>query len=286
MSAKQPTLDEAICAFAEEAVHNRASVRTQETYRDAVRRFFVAAELTTLDEAKALTEQQVPKVLRQLERKYRPATVAMTISATRQFYRALRVDESDLVNPLTGDIRIPVPDNVPEWNVLQEGGPEALLAQAESPRDRAVLLCLVMQGWRVSEFCKMTWRNVREQGGKHVAQWRGKRNKLRNQRLQQVVLDAIHLLGAPASPDSPLISADGKRHFTRFEVYNIVQKYAKKAGLKVTPHGLRATYISSVIKRKGLEAARQLGGHESVETTQRYSRWKIDADDELSLEDL
>lgn len=283
--SKEQSLDEAITGFTEEAVHNRASSRTQDSYGVAVRRFFAVAELTTLAEAKALAEADMPKLIRALERKYKPATVALTVSAARQFYRALRVDDPELVNPLA-DVQITVPNNVPDWNVLHEGASAELLSKVTDLKDRAVLLCLVMQGWRVSEFCKMTWRHVRESpDGEHVVQWKGKRGKLRNQRLQKTVYEALQALGPPASSDAPLVAAEGKRPYTRFEVYNIVKRCAKKAGFKVTPHGLRATYISSVIARKGIEAARQLGGHESIETTRRYSRWKID-DDDLSLEDL
>lgn len=285
MSEKTSSLEEAIASFSVESVHNRASEGTQGSYQCALRRFFAVAERGTLAQAKALGESDMPKIVRRLEKKYRPATVALTISAARQFYRALRVDDPELVNPLT-DVKIAVPNNVPDWNVLHEGASAELLSKVTDLRDRAVLLCLVIQGWRVSEFCGLTWKNVRQRpDGEHVVQWKGKRKKLRNLRLQKVVLEAIQALGPPARSDAPLVPAPDGRPFNRFEVYNLVKRCAKKAGFNVTPHGLRATYISSVIARKGIEAARQLGGHESIETTRRYSRWKID-EDELTVEDL
>lgn len=278
-----PTLTQAVDQFLAGAGHSRAGTSTQTSYRYALERFFKAAALSTVADLKSLTDFR--KALRALEQEFEPATVALTVSAVRQFYRALQVDDPELKDPTVG-IRVHIPDNVPEWNVLQQGDPAAMLEKIKEPRHRAVFLALVMQGWRESELCAMTWKNVRQEGAGWVVEWKAKRGKMRRQALQAVVMEAVRACGGKVAPGAPLIPNVGGKAFTRHEVYNLVKKYSKLFGRRVTPHGLRATYISSVIARKGIEAARQLAGHKSIATTQRYSRWLIDSDDPLTVEDL
>ncbi len=278
-------------AFVEkEAVHNRAAEGTKTTYLAGLARFFAAAEISELSGVRELAEEgprAVQRIIKRLEKDYAPSTVSQTLVVARQFYKALAIDEPELKNPLA-DVSVPVPANSPEWNVLHEGDTKKLLKEIEDPRERAVILTLVLQGWRVSEFCRMTWGNVRAKGDRYVVEWRAKGKKLRVQGLQPAVLGAAQeLAGEKPTPKAPFIARDEfGRPYDRHRVYKIVRKYAAAAGFRLTPHGLRATYVSSVIDRKGIEAARQLAGHQSIATTQKYSRWKVERDDDLTVEDL
>lgn len=276
-------LGEAIEAFLGHCGHGQASEGTADSYRHALGRFLTAAGVADLEGAKGLAD--IRQALRKLEAEYQPATVALTISVARQFYKALQVDDRSIVDP-TKDIKVKIPNNVPEWNVLHHGDPAELLGQIKEPRDRAILMALMLQGWRVSELCTMTWKNLRQEKERWVIEWKAKGKKLRTQALQPAVLEAIRAMGGKVSPTAPLFpKRDGSAH-TRHDVYGMVTKHSKLFGKRVTPHGLRATYVSSVIARKGIEAARQLAGHKSINTTQRYSRWVVDSDDELTVDDL
>ncbi len=285
MSAE--SLAEAVDQFLTGAVHARAGAGTQSAYRAALERFFRAAGLETLAQVKELGDFR--KALRVLEKESAPATVAHTVSVVRQFYQALQVESPEVKDPTVG-VHIQAPDNVPDWNVLKQGDASELIELIPEPRDKAVVLTLVLQGWRVSEFCAMTWKNVRREGERWVVEWKAKRGKMRRQVLQPVVLEALRAAAGKGKkadlPSGPLVLNERGRAYTRDDVYHMVTRYSKKLGRRVTPHGLRATYISSVISRKGIEAARQLAGHRSIATTQRYSRWVVDSDDTLTVEDL
>lgn len=279
----EAAFDEAVEAFLLDSAHSQASDATHRSYRTALTRFFEAADVSTLKEALQLKE--CAKVLRTLERRYAPATVAQAMSAARQFYKWLSIDDPAIADPTKG-LNVRVPDNTPDWNVLHPGAPAKMLAEIEEPHARAVFTALVLQGWRVSELCGMTWKQVRREGEHWVVAWRAKRNKQRTQRLQPTVLAAIEALQGKRSADAPVIPQPDGRPYTRGQIYQLVRRHSAKVGTPVTPHGLRATYISSVIRRKGIETARQLAGHKSISTTQRYSRWDVDSDDELTVEDL
>lgn len=261
------------------------SKSTKQAYRGALTRYFTAGELTTIAQVKAVTLEDLPKLVRKLGGS--PATVKHTLSVAKGFYAFLRAEDRNVVDPTLGFKSAPIGDNVPSWNVLHPGDPVEVLALIKDPHERAVFLALLLQGWRCSELCAMTWGHMRkEKDGRWLAEWKGKRNKQRVQGLQPAVLEAARALGGTVKPNAPFLVTSRGEPWTRHTVYAVIRKYAELAGKHLSPHGLRATYVSSVISRKGIEAARQLAGHADIATTQRYSRWQITRDDDLDPEDM
>jgi len=262
---------------------------TKTAYSASLDRFVAAGGFKSLRDVVSLLPQGFNEIAKQMEASYKPGTLQLTVLVVRQFYRHLKSKDPSVVDPTT-EYKLKRFDNVPDWNVLHSGDPAKLLALVDEPRDKAVLTALVLQGWRVSELCRLKWGDLREgKDGAVIAQFKAKRNKTRTQGVQEEVLRlAKEWAGRRTSPSDPFICRDekGNRALTRFVVYQVITKHSKKLGKRVTPHGLRATYISSVINRKGIEAARQLAGHQHIGTTQRYSRWKIESDDQLKVEDL
>lgn len=279
------TLEQAVETWL--STYPNASTKT--AYRHALERFTKVAGLDTLVKVRDFRAKDMPAVGRELSAQFKPASVAQAVIALRRFYKFLAAEDDAFKDP-TGEFKTPaIGDNVPEWNVLHQGDPAKLAALIQDPRDRAVVLSLLLQGWRVSAFCKLTWKQFRKDAGRTIVEYRGKRNKLRTQQIQDTVLEAaVTWANGRTEPNSPFVCRNetGYRPLDRFVVYRIIQRYAAELGVRVTPHGLRATYISSAIDRKGIEAARQLAGQENLSTTQRYSRWKIESDDPLTVEDL
>ena len=82
---------------------------------------------------------------------------------------------------------------------------------------------------------------------------------------------------------APINKADkiGKNGITAQTIYNIVEKYTKKAGLEhVTPHDLRRT--AAHLARKGgasIEQVQIMLGHASPQTTSDYIGEQLDLDD-------
>lgn len=73
------------------------------------------------------------------------------------------------------------------------------------------------------------------------------------------------------STDALFVSYLGKR-MSETSIDNIVAKYSEEAlGKKISPHKLRAGYVSIYYnKTKDIEATRRAVGHSNVSTTQRY----------------
>ncbi len=258
---------------------------TRGAYGTALKRLFAVGEVTTLAQVKTMKPEGFVRIARHMGETHKPATVAQSVAALRQFYRFLSAEDPSVGDPTRG-YRCKRPNNVPEWNVLREGDLAQLLEQITEPRDKAVILTLALQGWRVSELRKMTWKNISKKKDGWVVEWKGKGLKFRVQGLQAAVLEAVTALGDKRTPGAPFIPNEEGKPFSSGEVYRLVKRHTVAFGRRVTPHGLRATYISSVISRKGIEVARQLAGHADLSSTQRYSRWQVDRDDPLTAEDL
>lgn len=165
----------------------------------------------------------------------------------------------------------------------------ALLAAAEdSPRTLAMVATLLDTGLRVSELCALQTGDLDAANGLlHVR--KGKGDKPRIVGLQEGLLLILraywramrppgpwlfpaHRLCAPGKVDPVQPWADrplGAESFRR-----LLHELRERAGLarKVTPHDLRRTYATWLVEAEvDLRVVQELLGHESPETTARYT---------------
>ena len=219
------------------------------------------------------TRESITLAVAALAKKYKAASTRHTFDVAHHVWAAELGTKKG--SPFE-DVEVPsTRGNVPEWNVLHPGELKKLEKTVRFPLDRLVILALALQGWRVSELCSLKWSDLTvDKDGDTIASFIGKGGKHARQMVQPEVLKAAK---AWAGGDESSLVLGG---YSRFDVHYIVTKWTKKLlGRRVTPHGLRATYISDVIARKGIEAARQLARHADIKTTQRYSRWVVVKDD-------
>ncbi len=228
---------------------------------------------------------------------YSKKTLAMAFVLGKSLRRHLRL--KDLVESNCFDaVKVRVGNNVPEANVLQPGELEKLLEVLKVVHEdgapfytrrpfalqwRAVILMLGRHGLRIHELAKLTVDDVRQdgEGGKWVATFKGKGNRLARMALSN---DAV--LACQAWRRFVVRRTGGTLHWfcpsstggqlSRITVAHVLGDLTQEVlGHRVTPHGFRATFISGVIAKHGIEAARKLARHSSLSTTQRYSRWEI-----------
>lgn len=242
-------------------------------YRGALKRFFAETE----GDPARLRRRDFVLARDALARKYAPATVAEACSAARAFYDWLLDLEVVDTNP-GYRVKVKRVDNVPMWNVLTSSAEvERLLKAPDTARDRAVVACLVLQGWRVTSFCRMTWGDVRETDDGPGVTSVLKFGKRAFHLLEPRVLRAVHAwvpaeLRRGATPLVPL-RLDPPTPLNRNTAWRIVKRWTAEVGSKASPHGLRATAISGWIRAVGIEYARQRADQSQIVTTQRYSRW-------------
>jgi len=146
-------------------------------------------------------------------------------------------------------------------------------------RDRAMLELLYASGLRASEVCSIELNDVHATVG--IIRVTGKGNKQRLVPMGEPAKEAVAAYLREARPlldmtpgkskGKLLLSATG-RPLERVRVWQIVQHYAKLAGMKVYPHMLRHSFATHMlIGGADLRVVQELLGHADIATTQIYT---------------
>lgn len=156
-------------------------------------------------------------------------------------------------------------------------------------RDYAILLMLVKTGLRRSELVALNRGDLRMMDGHHVAVVEhGKGDKRRVVKLRvdvQRAIDAYLKAAGPAGSETPLFVSFHKsdrpttRRLTDKGVELLVKNYAPR-GVDLTPHGLRATFVTLALEAHApLQQVQYAAGHRDPRTTERYQKRKLNLDD-------
>ena len=148
-------------------------------------------------------------------------------------------------------------------------------------RDRALLAVLYATGCRASETTAMRIRDVNLKEG--FCRCTGKGDKERLVSLNPTARKSVEAYLERRSEFRPeskalFLSRRGRRLTTRW-VQRLVQEYgtALGDGRRVTPHSLRHSCATAMLERGAdLFAIRDLLGHASIATTQRYTHLSVD----------
>lgn len=274
-------LPHAVEAFLEDLARAGKSPRTVEGYRKDLADFvaWIEGRYGEAFDPKAVLPEDVRDYRQHLlaVRKAAPATVNRRLAALRSFFSFLLAQKEIPSNPAARINGVRMVRPVPK--ALSEAELRRLLREArrsENPLHRAVLLTLAHTGLRASELCALRLADLvlSERKGKLTV--RGKGEKIREIPLNAEVREALRewLSARPAAPDDRLFI--GRRGpLTPSGVWRIVAQYARKAGLEdVHPHVLRHTFATRLLREAGadLVTVAELLGHESLNTTARYTR--------------
>lgn len=173
---------------------------------------------------------------------------------------------------------------------LSEMEVATLIGMEPNPRNQALLLLLYAGGFRVSELCALTWKdlNTRDDAGQVTVF--GKGGRTRTVLLPPVVWDKLSLIRQDAADDAPVFASrqrdNGGRGLDPSWVYRIVQKAAKRAGItkKVSPHWLRHAHASHSLERGApIHLVKETLGHASVATTSKYLHARPDTSSAMFL---
>jgi site-specific recombinase XerD len=143
-----------------------------------------------------------------------------------------------------------------------------LLSSAEdaSPRDRAVVHCLLYSGLRVAEFAGLLWSDLHLVGRDRQMVVRGKGAKTRTVPIHPKTMAALEVLGLAEHRGTDRRIVHGQRGpLNTRAIQAIVQQFG------INAHKLRHTFAHNFLKGGGsLDQLADILGHEDLETTRRY----------------
>jgi integrase/recombinase XerD len=239
-----------------------------------------------------ISEAEVQRFVEDLEGT--PRTINRRISSIRSFHRFL-VEENVVSTDLTKNVLCPaVPDRLPKALRIDQVADLLESVSGDDPislRDRALLELLYATGARISEVVGLAVDDVVDMGGGAVDAIRvtGKGNKQRIVPLgshAQAAVEAWLVRGRPVLAQGSKISGPalflGSRGgpLSRQNAWLILKDRADKSalGLTLSPHTLRHSCATHLIQGGAdVRVVQELLGHQSVTTTQIYTKVTIDS---------
>lgn len=212
------------------------------------------------------------------------ATVSRHLVSLKLFYRYLQLENWVQTNPAELLTSEKMWQRIPE--VLSPASVSRFLLSPRKSetfwqRDRAILELLYATGCRVSEIANLLVADV------HLAEkycvCRGKGDKQRIVPLNKLAIEVVQrylqeqraeLAGRSPSPPPWVILSRRGRRLRREAIWEIVKKYALRAGISVSisPHTLRHSFATHLLAGGAdLRQVQELLGHANISTTQIYT---------------
>lgn len=268
-------------------VERGASPHTIEAYRRDLEQ--VAAVVAVRDRRswKALDRDDVLAYESELGPPLRRSTAQRKMSALRSFIRFLKRRGAGPEIDVQFSNRFRKVQTLPKAldESKREGVLEAMAADdPKSLRDRALFELVYGAGLRISEAVDLdtsAWQP--ETGAVRVV---GKRGKVRVVPLPVETVawvDRYLRDGRPRLAKAPcrrLFLSNRGKPLLRQTAYSTLQRYARASGIstKFGPHALRHSYAVDLLKGGAdLRSVQELLGHESIATTQIYTRLDLDS---------
>ncbi len=227
---------------------------------------------------------------------YAKATAARMLSVARRLLEEAVYAQRIKVNPAKGIRGFKLGNETPH-TALNKAQAREILAEVDKStilgrRNYAILMLLMRTGIRRSECAALTIGNIKMDQGHHIAVIEhGKGDKRRTVKLPVDVFRAIEdwikvANRKNASPDAPLFVGCTKDHQPTEKgisdklIERMVKMYGNKINVDISPHGMRATFITLAMEGGAtLEQTQYAAGHSDPRTTQRYRKRKLNLDD-------
>ncbi len=218
---------------------------------------------------------QVDLYARFLETRYRPATVARKLASLASLFSYLESEGIIAVNPVAKvkRPRISADDQqlTPARTIAEA---RQLLAAATSPRDRALVLVLLMMGLRVSEALNLDLDGLETDSGHVTAVIKGKGGRRTRAVVPPPVVAAFTAIEEDEQRTTgPVFARNGIR-WNRNQATRALHRLGRAANLTGTlrPHQLRATAITIALELgEPLHKVQTFARHQDPTVTQRYN---------------
>ncbi|MDD5199979.1 MAG: tyrosine recombinase XerC [Terrimicrobiaceae bacterium] len=263
------------------AGERNCSPRTLTNYRHALRKFRRLHPNVTWRAARS--EDFRTLLFDLMKHESSRATIRLTFSALRSFYRFLMERKELVSNPLASVLlpkpekRLPAFLTIPQIDALLAAPLRAPLekqAPAWMPqRDAAILELLYSAGLRLSELAALNVKDIDPYG--ETLRVIGKGSKERVCPVGGPALQAISVYRQAANVHTgPLFLNKSRRRLSGRSIWLHVKKYIRQVGLPATtsPHKLRHSFATHMLDNGAdLRSLQTLLGHASISTTQIYT---------------
>ncbi len=260
------------------------SDNTVAAYRRDLRRFLRWAKSQKGSPTSMDVRQLADYVAWLHSRSLAPASIARHVASLRMYYRFLQLDGRVQDNPaeLLGSQTL--------WKKIPEVIAPRLIdrfLRAPRPRDpfplrdRALLELLYATGCRASEVSHLEVRNVHLKERYCLCEGKGSKQRILplGAAARQAIAEYLNrergsLAAKAGSPPPWLLLSKSGRRLRREAIWEIVRKYARRAGLpkRVSPHTLRHSFATHMLAGGAdLREVQELLGHASIATTQIYT---------------
>jgi len=283
--------------FLEHLAVRRCSPRTLTTYRVHLAAFvdWIAAE-TEIEDVTGVTPDVLHgwqtwlfSVLDEDGRGLSIATQSGRLTAVRSFFRWLVKSDALLFDP-AASLELPKRRDILPRSILTKREVERLLAapDATTPlglRDRAILEVLYSTGLRNAELRALTVYDVDlEQGVVRVREGKNAKDRVvplgdaAGRWIREYMTESRPKLLAGRPDEKTLFLSKTGRPLLPNGVILPVRRYAQQVGIErtITPHSLRHSFATHLLAgRADIRHIQVMLGHQTVATTQRYTRVEI-----------
>lgn len=157
--------------------------------------------------------------------------------------------------------------------IMSEAEVQRIIGMENNPRNKLLLRILYAGGIRVSSVCMLKWKDIQERddGGQMTVFCKG--GKTNTIIIPEPLWGDLILSRKNASDEAPLFRSRKGGHLNPSQVWRIVKKSAKRAGIKkaVSPHWFRHAHAFHALDRGAkISLVKETLSHSSIQTTGRY----------------
>lgn len=269
-------------AFIRELERQQISPRTIDSYVQSLGQFTWWLRQFYGDEfldPKAVTAHDT-RAYRQFllkERRLKPATINRMLAALSRFFAFAQARKWTRLDPTQGVKGVRRERRTPK--ALDSRSLRKLLRscyQRGRVRDIAIVELLINTGIRVGELVHLNAADLSLSPRKGRLLVRGKGETFRTLALNNDARRALaqYLSVRPEVVTTALFLSQRHTRFNESSIWRLVRKYGKQSDVEVTPHVLRHTFATRLVREHKVDMATvaQLMGHEDVNTTAIYSQ--------------
>jgi len=276
---------------------NIDNANTRRAYRNDLQEFMGFVGIGTPDELRLVTRAHVLAWRKDLERrKLAGSTMRRKLAALSSLFEYLSNANAVTHNPVKGVRRPKVESYEGKTPALGDAQARHLLKLPigdglKAVRDRALLSLLLHHGLRREELSQLTVHDLHLRRGVPHLRVHGKGSKLRNIPLhpatQGLLADYLEAAGQAPDKSAPLFrpirnnrTGELDRTLSGDGIYKLVRGYAKKLGVAIGAHALRATAATNALDHEAdIAKVQEWLGHANIATTRLYDRRKSRPED-------